>query len=198
MLSKLEQPSQPKLELEQYPTPSSLVAEILNLAQLSKDIQNKKVADFCCGSGKFGIGCLLLGARRVCFVDVDEAMINLAKQNLLSLDKKFFKRAEFKVADVRKLEEEFDTIFQNPPFGLQSSLSDLDFLEASLRCAKKVYSLHGYSEKSRKFLKEFLHRRKVEIQRVIKFKFELPPLFKFHRKRKHSYWVDLYVLRARA
>jgi putative methylase len=198
VLSKLKEIEKPKIELEQYSTPSHIVAEILNLAYLSNDIKNKKVADFCCGSGKFGIGCFLFDAKNITFVDIDEEMIKLAKENF-KLIKKLFPDKKCKVKfickDVLKVRAKFDTIFQNPPFGLKSEICDLDFLEKSIKLAKKVYSLHGYSRKSRKFIAEFVERRNAKIERIVKFKFSIPKIFRFHKRPKYFYYVDLYVVK---
>ena len=197
ILSKLKDIKKAKIELEQYSTPSNVVAEILNLAYLSNDIENKKVADFCCGSGKFGIGCFLLNAKSVTFVDIDKEMIKLAKENFNFVKENFLNikcKVKFLCKDALKVKEKFDTIFQNPPFGLQSEFSDLNFLEHAMKIAKKVYSLHGHSEKSRKFLKEFIEKRNGKIEKIIKLKFTIPKIFKFHKKMRYSYYVDCYVI----
>lgn len=198
ILSKLKEIEEPKIELEQYSTPSNVVAEILNLAYLSGDVRNRKVADLCCGSGKFGIGCFLLDAKSVTFVDIDEEMINLARENF-KLVERFFpdKRCEvrFVCEDALKLDEKFDTIFQNPPFGLKSEICDLDFLEKAMKLAKKVYSIHGHSEKSRELIAKFVEKRNAEIEKVVKFEFSIPRIFRFHKKPRYFYHVDLYVVR---
>ena len=68
LLSKLIEQENLKIDLEQYQTESELAGEILWKAFLNNDIKNKIIADFGCGNGIFGIGALLLGAKKVYFL----------------------------------------------------------------------------------------------------------------------------------
>ena len=195
ILSKLKPIEKPKLEYEQYSTPAWLAAEIVNLAWLNKDIENKKIADLGCGSGILGLACLLLNAKKVYFVDKDKDVLKTAKENFEWLKKNFeVGKAEFFTKDVKEFNLKVDTVIQNPPFGLQSENKDLEFLQKALEIAKKIYSLHGHSEKSRKFLKNFIEERNGKILLIKKYEFQIPWLFKFHEKPKYKYWVDLYVI----
>ena len=72
ILSKLKPIQNPKPSLEQYTIPSSLAAEILNLATLSGDIEGKKVVDLGCGTGRLALGAMLLDAKEVVGVEIDE------------------------------------------------------------------------------------------------------------------------------
>ena len=53
----------PKLLLEQYPTPPHIAARIIyTMATSFDDIDGKSVADLGCGCGVLGIGCAMLGS----------------------------------------------------------------------------------------------------------------------------------------
>lgn len=192
ILSKLKTPEKPKEGLEQYTIPSGLAAKILNIAMLSGDIVDKDVFDFGCGSGRLAIGAALLGARKVVGVDIDKNMINLAKKNAESVETNI----EFVCIDIEKFSGECDTILQNPPFGMRGEKhSDRAFLKKALECGNKIYSLHrGGYEKTREFIRKFAEQNGGRVLQVKEFKFDIPYMFKFHKKPKVSYNVDLFVI----
>ena len=57
----------PKINLEQYSTPSVIAADVLWNANSIGDIKGMKVVDLGCGTGIFAIGSALLGAERICW-----------------------------------------------------------------------------------------------------------------------------------
>ncbi|MBU2561140.1 MAG: METTL5 family protein [Nanoarchaeota archaeon] len=81
-LSKLDVFSSPKPGLEQYPTDSEIAAEVLWQAGMLGDIKGLTIADLGCGTGILGIGALLLGAKKVFFVDTDTAAMAVLGNNL--------------------------------------------------------------------------------------------------------------------
>ena len=121
----------PKVELEQYATPSDIASDLLWNALSLGDIENKNVLDLGCGCGIFSIGSALLGAKSVIGVDIDEDSINLARK---SADKFDVENVDFIVRDICDLTNDLDvdTIFQNPPFGSQKRADkgiDLKFVK---------------------------------------------------------------------
>lgn len=192
ILSKLKLPEKPKESLEQYTISSELAAEILNIAMLSGDIVDKAVFDFGCGCGRLGIGAALLGAKRTIGIDIDEKMIKLAKENAKDVNV----NVEFVCEDIENFSGECDTILQNPPFGMRGKKhSDRAFLKKALECGQRVYSLHrGGYEKTREFIKKFAEQNGGKVVQVKEFKFDIPYMFKFHKKPKVSYNVDLFVI----
>jgi len=52
---------------------------------------------------------------------------------------------ELVTGDIRELELTADTVIMNPPFGAQKRSADRPFLEAAVRIAPVVYSLHNAS-----------------------------------------------------
>lgn len=201
ILSQLNEPLQPKSSLEQYTIPSSLAAEILNLAYLAGDIKGKTVFDFGTGSGRLAIGAALLRAKAVAGIDIDRSVLKIARKNL-KLVKAISTRSKiplspvkFVCKDVEKFSKHCDTVIQNPPFGIQTTHADRLFLKKALECGKKIYSLHrGGYKKTRQFLTKFIKNSGGKVLQIKEFKFTLPYTFKFHRKPKVSYKVDLYII----
>ena len=197
ILSQLKEPVLPKISLEQYTITGNLAAEILNLAYLHRDLENKVVFDFGCGSGRLGIGAALLGAKLVIGVDIDKNVIKTAKENLKRHELYASRKlpVHFVICDIRNWFAKADTIVQNPPFGVKTRHADRIFLEAALRCGRRIYSLHndGY-KKTREFLTKFIEKKGGRVEKIIKYKFVLPYTFKFHKKPKVTYNVDLYII----
>src|SRR3989339_2175564 len=81
-LSGLEGFYEPKVRQEQYLMDSEIGASMLWNAYLLRDIEGKVIADLGCGTGLLGIGSLLLGAKHVFFVDSDEKVLEIAKNNV--------------------------------------------------------------------------------------------------------------------
>jgi putative methylase len=197
ILEKLKPLEKPKVSLEQYTLPSYLAAEILNLAYLAGDIENKTVADFGCGSGKLAIGAALLGAKKVVAIDVDGEAIKVAKENLKIAEELAGKKLKVKFicSDIAKWKGRVDTVLQNPPFGIKGIYTDKVFIEKAVKSARKVYSLHRNGRKEvRAFIQNFVSSLGCKIEQIFKFKFFLPHTFKFHKKPKMKYDVDLYVI----
>lgn len=198
LLSKLKEISHPKVELEQYTIPSNLAAEILNLAYLSRDIKNKVILDLGCGTGRLTIGSALMGAKEVIGIDVDKNVIKIAKENIKIVEKITNKKIQSRVnlihKDIFKWKGKVDTVIQNPPFGIQKLHADRPFLKKALECGRKIYSLHRAYKESREFLTGFIEQNGGKVERIIKFKFRIPYMFKFHKKPFVSYDVDLFVI----
>jgi len=197
ILQQLKEPPLPKPSLEQYTIPADLGAEIINLAYLHGDIKDKVIFDFGCGSGRLAAGAAILGAKLVVGVDIDKSVLKTAKENLILHETIISKKlpVHFIVCDVADWFAKCDTIIQNPPFGIQTLHADRIFLEKSIECGKRIYSLHrGGLSKTREFLEKFIESKGGKVEKVLKFKFTLPYTFKFHKKPKVSYTVDLYII----
>lgn len=198
VLSKLKLPDLPRPSLEQYTIPGSLAAEILNLAYLSGDIKDKVVFDLGCGSGRLAIGSLLLGAKEVIGIDIDANVLETAEENFNSIipgNLEINGSIKLMRSDIKNFSGKCDTVIQNPPFGIQSEHADRVFLEKALECGKKIYSLHkdGY-EKTREFITKFVEDKSGKINQIIPYKFSIPHMFRFHKKPKKEFSVDLYII----
>jgi len=190
-LTQLGSFKKPKLELEQYQTPPRLIATILWRALYLGELENKAVGDLCCGTGLFGIGAKLLGAKKVSCVEIDKDAIDIAKRNSVKAEVE----VEFINEDVRKISKSFDTVFMNSPFGIQGTIKDQEFLLAALNISKVVYSIHLYQEKNIEFLTRFVSKHEREIKEIIRAEFEIPKTYKFHSKKQHI--IEVAILRSK-
>ena len=197
VLSQLKEIPNPKAELEQYTIPGDLAAQIINTAHLQGDIKNKRILDLGCGTGRLTIGSVLMGAKEAIGIDIAD-VLKTAKENVKIAEEltnqKIKDRIKFEKKDVSNWKGNVDTVIQNPPFGIQTLHADRLFLKKALECGKKIYSLHRSYEKTRKFLTRFIEQNDGKVEKIIRFKFRIPYMFKFHKKPFVIYDVDLFVI----
>lgn len=180
---------EPKVELEQYPTHSSIATDILFEAYANGDIAGKDVVDLGCGTGIFAIGASLLGASSVTAYDVDKDAIETAKENAEALGCEI----EFIQADISKVDGRYDTALMNPPFGSQRKHADQPFLKTAMTVADTVYSIHmactlDYLDKEAKAFSKEIAGHRI-------YKYDIPHTFSFHTKTKKS--VDIVAINIR-
>jgi putative methylase len=185
LLEKCEGYSDPKAELEQYTTPSSIAAEIIWLAYLKGDIEGKKVYDLGCGTGRFAIGCALMGARKVTGFDVDLSALSIARNNAA----KFSLEIEWVNADVKDIKGECDTVIQNPPFGVHRKEADREFLDKALGVGRVVYTMH--KAETRGFITSYISKTGL-LTDTTRVEFPLPYAYAFHRKPVRRIAVDIF------
>lgn len=180
---------EPKVELEQYPTHSSIATDILFEAYANGDIAGKDVVDLGCGTGIFAIGASLLGASSVKAYDLDDGALAIARDNADALGCDI----DFIQADISEVEGKFDTALMNPPFGSQRKHADQPFLRTAMRVADVVYSIHMactldyLNKETQTFSKEIVGHRI--------YKYDIPHTFTFHTKTKKS--VDIVAINIR-
>lgn len=195
ILSKLEDfkplGSESELKLEQYSTPSEIAADWLwNMANLG-DIASKVIVDLACGPGFLGLGALLLGAKKVYFVDKSEEAIRLSKLNYNKLKELFnIVGSEFVVGDVTDFNIPVDVVIQNPPFGTKIKHLDKLFLEKAFAVGKIIWSMHKLS--TIKFVEAIAKDHDFLITHHWKYDFMIKKKFKFHRKPKVYVEVGLW------
>jgi len=186
----------PKAHLEQYTIPSEVAAEILYTATYTyNDIIGKTVIDLGCGTGRLAIAAALMGARNVVGIDIDETAIKEAVRNAERLGVEA--NIDWIVGDIEAVGGRFDTVLQNPPFGVQKRKADRKFLEKALQIGRRIYSLHKAADTVKEkgnFLKTFIEKRGGEIKAMYIVKMSIPHMFKFHRKQKHQFTAHLYVI----
>ena len=209
-LSKVKAHPSPKPSLEQYTIPSDVAATILHIAAYTyDDLIGKTVLDLGCGTGRLAIGAAYLGAQHVVGVDIDKKAIKTAIKNSSMFNLK--EKIEWVTADLDAVHGKFDTVLQNPPFGVQKRGADRKFLIKALQVGKKIYSLHKSLHKEKSFM-EKLKKVKVmpvspspfirrltkenggEIKATYAMLMKIPHMFSFHTKEKHEFIVDLYVI----
>lgn len=180
-LSKLESFKEPKVRVEQYSMDSEIGAEVLWNALYRGDTR-KVIVDLGCGTGILGIGALLLGAKKVYFLDIDEKVIVQAKKNLARVKNEYEinGKAIFLCKDVKDFKERVDVVLQNPPFGTKQKHIDKEFLEKAVELAPVIYSFHKISTKI--FVESFVKDNNLKITAYFKFRFPLKQTMKFHRR----------------
>ena len=189
-LSKLQNFEKPKVHLEQYQTPPRLVAMIVWRAFQLGDIENKSVADFCCGTGLFAISAALLGGSKVIGIEIDNEALKIAKRNAQVSGVNI----TFLCKDVRETKIKVDTVLMNSPFGIQGAHKDQIFLQSALKNSKTCYSIHLYQQKNIEFLTNFIQKHNKEVKEVITAEFEIPRTYSFHKKKHHI--IKIAILRS--
>lgn len=188
-LSKLEVFKEPKVKLEQYPTDSEVAADLLWNAYLLGDIEDRNIADMGCGTGILGVGALLLGAKHVTFIDKDEGALETTRKNL---DTHGLKDHSILRSDIDDIDGRFDTVVQNPPFGIKQRNADRPFLIKAFSLADTIFSLH--SAKSETFLEKISADEGFIITHRFRYKFPLKRTQRYHKKDLQR--VDVIGIRA--
>ncbi|MCK4896032.1 MAG: methyltransferase [Candidatus Heimdallarchaeota archaeon] len=188
-LTQFKNFKEPKIQLEQYQTPPRLVAMITWRALQLGDIKDKVVADFCSGTGLFAIAAKILGAKKVYAIEIDPEALKVAKENVENTGLEI----EFIEKDVREISMNFDTVLMNSPFGVKGTVKDQEFLRVALSVSKVSYSLHLFQEKNVEFLRKFVLKNDKIIDETIKAEFEIPKIYRFHKKRYHV--IEVAILR---
>jgi putative methylase len=212
-LSQVEPHPSPKPNLEQYTIPADVAATMLYIAAyVYNDVFDKRVLDLGCGTGRLALGAALLGAKEVVGVDIDEKAVKIASENSERMNLK--EKVQWVAADLNAVRGQFDTVLQNPPFGVQRRKADRKFLEKALEIGKSIYSLHKNPQNDKAliekikasdtkvtsvtpshFLKRFIEEHGGEIKAVYAMVMTIPHMFWFHTKRRHVFLVDLYVIK---
>ncbi|MCK4860117.1 MAG: methyltransferase, partial [Candidatus Omnitrophica bacterium] len=184
LLSKLKVFEAPKLKSEQYTTDSEIAADILWKAYYLENINNKTIADLGSGTGILGLGALLLGAKKVFFIENDKNSIQTAKENLKFLEEetgiKLAKKAIFLNQDINNFNDKVDTVIQNPPFGTKQKHADKIFLEKAFSLTKVIYSFHKLE--TERFVNKISEDYSFNITHLWKFDFPIKSTYNFHKK----------------
>jgi putative methylase len=209
-LSNVKANPSPKVELEQYTITEAPAATMLYLAYLNGDLSGKNVVDLGCGTGRLAWGAAFLGAKRVVGVDIDKSSLAVAAENSKQI--KLKNNPQWIESDIALVKEHFDTVLENPPFGVQKRTADRPFLQKALEIGGSIYSLHSHPEVDRQLIKRlksqqgilqvaaspFLERFIAEhggmVLGVYALLMTIPRMFEFHTKEKHDFVIDLYVI----
>ena len=211
LLGTLAKQPNPQAQLEQYTTSEGIAANMLYIAAYTHgDIVGKSVLDLGCGTGRLGLGAACLGAKEVVGIDVDPVAIKTARQNADKAD--LAGKVQWVNGDIAAITGHFDTVVQNPPFGVQIREADRAFLVKALEVADKIYSLHNHPEVDERlikmlkssqdfmqvqpsaFLERFINKHGGTVTAVFAMLMTIPKMFDFHTKLKHDFVIDLYVI----
>jgi len=183
-LSKLTPHPCKDVTLEQYATEGDLAAYWMLAVDQLDDFEGKVVADLGAGNGILGIGALLLGARRVVFVETDGDALEVLRSNVASLEHDLADRVDIVAARVGLDDlpmDNVDLVVMNPPWGVQRERADRPFLEAAFTSAgRAVHLLH--SDRA-SHVEAVAASHKWEAEAVLRTEFRLPPTYKHHAKR---------------
>ena len=165
---------QPKSELEQYATPVDIVLEIVKHAK-SLGHLSAKVADLGCGTGRLAIGAAIAGANVTGF-EIDDDALKIARD----YSKKENLDIKWRNLAIENIEENFETILMNPPFGSQRPGADRSFLKKSLEIAVNIWTIH--LAETRDFVEDFVKQNSGEIISAYEFDFKIKRSMDFHTK----------------
>jgi putative methylase len=210
-LSKTAPQPSPKAQLEQYTLSPSIASTMLYIAAYANnDIVGKTVLDLGCGTGRLALGASFLGADSVVGIDLDKSAVKTAVENSLKVD--LTDGVQWVIGDINSIAGRFDTVLQNPPFGVQTREADRAFIVKALEVGNRVYSLHNHPETDKLLIKQlkasngflqvspspFLEKFVIQHGGVVKAVYAMlmtiPKMFDFHTKLKHEFVVDLYSI----
>ena len=211
-LSRIKPHPSPQASLEQYTVSETIAATVLYLAAYTNnDVIGKTVLDLGCGTGRFALAASYLGAQCVVGVDIDKVAVKAASENS---EKTGVTNVQWVVGDVTAITGSFETVLQNPPFGVQKRAADRKFMEKALEVGNVVYSLHNHPHADKQlikrlkadpgnllqvapspFIEKFVDRHHGVIKAVYAMLMTIPRMFYFHTKMKHDFIVDLYLIK---
>lgn len=184
--------TKPKLKLEQYVTDAGLVAEVVWVAYMRGDVEDKAVADVACGTGRFAAAASIMGARHVLCIDLDPEALADAKRYLRELGADHAVDYVAMDASMPGISREIDTVFQNPPFGIWSGKgSDVKILLSSIRISKVTYSIHKAG--TEQYIGSLVKSLGYEYEVQGGFTITIPHTYRHHRKPRRI--VEVFVIR---
>ena len=214
-LSKVAPQPNPQVHLEQYTISEQIATNMLYIAAYSNgDVVGKSVLDLGCGTGRLALGASFVGAKDVVGIDIDRLAIKTASEN--SKQACLADDVQWVLGDIRAVVGKFDTVLQNPPFGVQTREADRAFLVKALEVGNSVYSLHSHPQvdarlikqlkasqgfmqvQASPFLERFVAHNDGVVTAVYAMLMTIPRMFEFHTKLKHDFVIDLYVIKRKS
>jgi putative methylase len=183
----------PRVDLEQYPTPPGLAAHVVHVADLNDDIDGKTVVDLGTGTGMLALGAALRGPERVVGVEVDRSALETARENRKRVGTRT--SIDWVLADATRAPlcpSEPTTVVMNPPFGAQNGKAGADraFLETAADIADVSYSIHN--DGSREFVEAFAADHGGEVTHAFAATFDVDRQFDFHDQERAELDTELY------
>jgi putative methylase len=184
-LAKLKILETPTLKLEQYPVSPEAASELLYMAGFENEDLRGRIIDLGTGTGRLAIGAALMGSEHVVGVDVDVTALGLARENAKTAGVK----VEWVQSTIDKVDETYDTVIMNPPYGTRTIHADTRFLNKAFQLAPVAYSIHKSS--TRDFLARYVQKSNRRIAEARSMSMKIPHLFSFHTRRWKTVEVDL-------
>ncbi|SFR47685.1 putative methylase [Halogeometricum rufum] len=183
----------PRVELEQYPTPPGLAAHVVHVADLNGDVEGRTVVDLGTGTGMLALGAALRGPARVVGVDVDAEALDVARDNRVRVGTTtpiHWVRADATRAPL--CVDEPTTVLMNPPFGAQRGHEHADraFLRTAATLSDVSYSIHNTG--SQEFVEAFAADEGGTVTHAFEATFSLDRQFEFHDEASKDIDTEVY------
>ncbi|OLS23309.1 MAG: tRNA1(Val) (adenine(37)-N6)-methyltransferase [Candidatus Heimdallarchaeota archaeon LC_2] len=172
----------PKINLEQYSTPSRVAANLITRAIELGDIQDKKIIELCAGTGILSIAASVCGAT-VTAIEIDQDAAKIMEENILINDL----IVDVIIANALNYESDeiYDTAIINPPFGIQQKkYRDIDFITKAHTLASIVYSIVDGSPGNIKNLPKILEKHNIQVLESYLDEFPLAQSYSWHKQRQ--------------
>ena len=91
---------------------------------------------------------------------------------------------------IENIEEKYNTVLMNPPFGSQKPGADRVFLEKALEISDHIWSIH--MAETKKFVEAFVELNSGKIVSAYEFSFPLKRTMPFHTKNISNQKAILY------
>ncbi len=191
-LSKLKSFEKPEVRLEQYPTDSEVAADVLWNSGMIGEISGKVIVDLGAGTGILGLGALLMGAKKVFFVESEVEALDLARRNYEKLKSEGFNigDCEFLLMKINDFNKKCDLVIQNPPFGTKVKHADKEFLEKAFQLAPVVYSFH--KENTLDFVEKTANNASFYVTHHWTYEFPIKAVYSFHTRKIHRILVGVW------
>jgi putative methylase len=183
----------PRVALEQYPTPPEIAAHVVHVADLNGDVEAKTVVDLGTGTGMLALGAALRGPARVVGVELDGDALGTARENRKRVGTTT--PIHWIQADATRAPLCLDgpvTVVANPPFGAQDGNAHADraFLETTAELADVSYTVHNAG--SREFVEAFVADAGGEVTHAFEATFELDRQFDFHEADSRELTTEVF------
>jgi putative methylase len=183
----------PRLALEQYPTPPDLAAHVVHLADLHGDVDGRTVLDLGTGTGMLALAAALRGPARVFGVEIDRAALTTATDNQRRVAASA--PIHWLQADATRLPLSVPdpvTIVMNPPFGAQDGNRNADrgFLATASRVASVSYSVHNAGSEA--FVEAFAADNGGEVTHAFGADFAIDAQFDHHEDASREVDAEVY------
>src|SRR6056297_1460359 len=183
----------PRLALEQYPTPPDLAAHVVHLADLHGDVDARTVLDLGTGTGMLALAAALRGPARVFGIELDRGALSTATEN----ERRVAASApvHWLQGDATRLPLDVPdpvTVVMNPPFGARDGNRNADrgFLRSASRVATVSYSVHNAG--SREFVEAFAADNGGEVTHAFAADFAIDAAFDHHVDESREIDAEVY------
>jgi len=191
-IERVPVPVRARAELEQVATPAEAAADLLLAAVRLDGLEGRSVLDLGSGTGRLAIGAALLGAESVVGLELDPALVEVARAAAQSAGV----RVEFRPGDVTEWQRPAELVVMNPPFGAQRRHADRAFWDRALVLAER--SVHAFAlADSRTFIARRVVARGAQVLETQPVAWELPRTFPHHTRHRVPLPVDRWAIRTK-